>query len=124
MKREDAKMWLDFAKKDLKVSQIASLYGELDMATYHCQQAAEKSLKAIIVFYNIQLPPRQFRTHNIGTLLEILSNHEIQLPKDVLESAHLTDYAFTTRYPDDYVPVSKEEYKEAYKITEKVYEYI
>jgi len=47
----------------------------------------------------------------------------VKVPDFVEGSRHLTDYAFSTRYPDDYVPVSKEEYEEAYEIAKRVLEW-
>ena len=37
-----------------------------DVAVYHCQQAAEKALKAYLVFYD----QRVAKTHDVGLLLE------------------------------------------------------
>jgi len=36
----------------------------------------------------------------------------------------LTAYAVDTRYPGDYEPVNKEEYKEALKIAEDVFKWL
>ena len=120
MNRKAALDWLRFAEKDLKIAQISATHGEFDMAAYHCQQSVEKSLKCIIVYLNINPPRKDFRTHNIATLLTIIKNHGINIPPEILPATNLTDYAFTTRYPDDYVPVSKTEYEEAYQIAKKV----
>ena len=36
-------------------------------------------------------------------------------------STILNNYAFSTRYPDDFSPISEEEYRNAVKIAENVY---
>jgi len=123
MTREEARKWLMFAEKDLRMARAGKIVGELDLAAYHLQQVVEKSLKAIIVFYNLPVKVKTFKTHNIDTLLKILKTNGIDIPDFVKNAIDLTRYAFEVRYPDDYVPVSAEEYKEAYEIAIKVYEW-
>ena len=66
-----------------------------DLACYHCQQSAEKYLKALLQEWGL-VPPR---THNLDDLLILL------LPRDaVLRSLNrrthsLTRYAVAIRYP-------------------------
>ena len=104
------KKWLDFALHDLRWAVIhASLP----------QQTIEKSLKAVIVSKGI-VPPK---THNIKALYGEINKLGIEIPKYIEHAVDLTPYAFTTRYPDDYIPVSKGEYEEAYEIALKVYEW-
>jgi len=78
----------------------------------------EKSLKAIVILYG-EVPPR---THNIRTLIGVVKKF-VEFPKELENAARLTQYAFEVRYPDDYVPVSLEEYEEAYGIAVRVYEW-
>ena len=112
-----------FAEKDLKMARGGKIVGELDLAAYHLQQAVEKSLKAIIVLYNLPVKVKTFKTHNIDTLLKILKTNGIDVPDFVKSAVDLTRYAFEVRYPDDYVPVSEDKYEEAYEIALKVYEW-
>jgi len=65
----------------------------------------------------------KFRTHDIGHFVDVLIEENVPISPDVLNAPSLTRYAFTTRYPDDYVPVSLEEYEEAYEIAVRVYEW-
>ena len=109
--KSEAKLWLKFAKKDIISAEALADIEEYDNALYHLQQASDFNIPAFI------------RTHNIERLINIISSHGINVPKEIKEAYKLTKYAFTTRYPDDYVPVSKEEYEEAYKIALKVYEW-
>lgn len=64
MKREWAREWLDFASRDLEVSKILGDHENYDGAAYHLQQSVEKSLKAVLVFYDLRVPSREFRTHS------------------------------------------------------------
>ena len=123
MRREWAKEWLDFAGRDLKVSKILGDNENYDGAAYHLQQAVEKSLKAVLVFYDLRVPSREFRTHSIAKLIDLLERGNINVPDFIKDARSLTRYAFTTRYPDDYIPVSLEEYEEAYEIAVRVYEW-
>ena len=53
----EVKEWLDFSKTDLEASKhlYMTFYPKpLNIICYHCQQAAEKALKAIIVAHGKQ----------------------------------------------------------------------
>jgi len=75
MRRDKALYWLNFAAKDLLFAEYGRISGEYDLAAFHCQQAVEKSLKAVLVFYDIS--PKRFRTHNIGELILALKEGEV-----------------------------------------------
>lgn len=48
----EVKNWLDFAKRDLDVARhlnTAFYPKPLEIVCYHCQQAAEKAIKAVII---------------------------------------------------------------------------
>lgn len=89
--------WLTKAAHDLQNARIVSTVpdGPLDTAIYHCQQAAEKSLKAWLVFRNQPVE----RTHDL-TRLVILAAGGDQRFLDWEEAANvLTPYASAFRYP-------------------------
>ncbi len=122
-RKEEAKKWLEFAEEDLKASAEMERLGFRRIATNLLQQSAEKSLKGVIIFLGLENKLKRLKTHNIGQLVDVLIESGIYLDENIIKSVSLTRYAFTTRYPDDYVPVSKEEYEEAYEIALKVYEW-
>ncbi|MCY3554473.1 MAG: HEPN domain-containing protein [Gemmatimonadetes bacterium] len=104
-----AKDWLRHARSDLELACIDQPEGVLlETLCFHAQQATEKALKAVFVFLETDFP----RTHNIRTLLDLLSNH-IGIPQVVDASAGLTDYAVESRYPMNTEPVDEEEYQHA-----------
>ncbi|MFC1573017.1 HEPN domain-containing protein [Candidatus Eisenbacteria bacterium] len=87
----------------------------LEGLCFHAQQAAEKALKAVLIARAIPPP----RTHNIGTLLDLLPADSSPSP-EVRSAAILTDYAVMTRYPADAEPVEEDEYREAVRLAEIV----
>jgi HEPN domain-containing protein len=101
--------WLRRAHSDLALASIALpagvLYTEL---CFHAQQAAEKSIKAVLVHYGIEFR----KVHNIDYLLTLLPK-EVLLPPEVADAVGLTSYAVALRYPGDYEDVTEEAYREA-----------
>ncbi len=118
-----ARIWLEFAERDLERAKVMYSLGDYDDAAYHLQQAVEKSLKSVMVYFGITPNVPKFKIHNIENLISVLEEGGINVPDWMYDAVLLTRYAFTTRYPDDYVPVSEEEYMEAYDIALKVYEW-
>jgi HEPN domain-containing protein len=68
-KQELVQNWLTKARSDLvSAMKLADkLDPHLDTAIYHCQQAAEKAIKAVLVFHD-----RRFeKTHEIEALIPL-----------------------------------------------------
>jgi len=109
-------MWLRKAEKDLKWAEAMLLEQDLDYSTFHSQQAAEKSLKAVITALKIQPP----KTHDIEKLLNILDKNNVDtslLEKERI--GELTKYAVEARYPDFEEEPSEEEAVEALELAGK-----
>ena len=116
------KQWLGRAKSNL--SRAASgktapdiVYEDL---CFDCQQAAEKSLKALMVLNDIVPSP----THSLSLLVETLEKHTIDIPDDVKEAVALSYYAVTTRYPGRYEPVDEQEYQDALMMARQIVEWV
>ena len=114
------KTWIDRAKSCLAISKIKSdeniLYEDL---CFQAQQAVEKAIKGLLIFYNVD--PE--KTHNLVSLIKELSN-KIEIPEEISETVILNDYAVQTRYPGDYTPVEEDEYNTAIAIAEKCVKWI
>ncbi|MCY3788645.1 MAG: HEPN domain-containing protein [Gemmatimonadetes bacterium] len=111
-----AEDWLRYAKSDLELARIEKPEGVLlENLCFHAQQAAEKTLKAALIFLEIDFP----RTHNIRTLLDLLPEG-VDVPQEVEESSILTDYAVESRYPRNSEPVDDEEYRQVLGLAETV----
>jgi HEPN domain-containing protein len=117
---DEYKIWLARAKSSLAISKHKPdedvFYEDL---CFQAQQAVEKALKGLLIFYNVD--PE--RTHNLVSLIKELSKY-CALPEEVTETAILNDYAVQTRYPGDYTPVEEDEYKNAVLLTEKCIKWI
>ena|ERR1035438_1383061 len=84
----------------------------------HCQQAAEKSLKAFLVFR--QEPFR--KTHNLKELGEACLALGADLPPSVRESFRLTEYAWMFRYPGAPRDIEEGEAETALRLARRLYE--
>ncbi len=58
----------------------------LETLCYHAQQAAEKSIKAVLLSHSVAVP----KTHNLKVLLELLPT-TCPVPEVVGQAAALTD---------------------------------
>jgi len=86
--------WLEFARQDLQMAELAFKEGIYNQVCFHSQQCVEKCLKGLIA--NIgKTPPR---THSIVDLLGLLSS--IYLPDLREDLAQLDIFYIPTRYPD------------------------
>src|SRR5262245_33876655 len=68
-----------------------------DATCFHCQQGAEKYLKAILEELGRTVP----RTHNLVALLPLLTPHDTSLRRLRRGLDFLTRFAVDTRYPGD-----------------------
>jgi HEPN domain-containing protein len=98
--------WLYRAKEDIAV--IDSLF-ITDPAFYasticfHAQQAAEKFLKAFLVYHNVDFP----RAHDVDFLL--IECKKIDSKDFDIDLGSLSDFGVNIRYPDDFYIPDKEE---------------
>ena len=108
--------WLSYAKSDLALATLPAPQGVmLEMLCFHAQQAAEKSIKAILIWRAIPFP----KTHSVEHLIDLLPA-DIPRTPDLVASSQLTAYAVIPRYPGFEVPVSEERYRDAVRLAEAV----
>jgi HEPN domain-containing protein len=95
--------WLRQAHSDLAMAAYASQGGFHAQACYHCSQAAEKALKALL----LALDQEPERTHSIERLLRALESLGIATdPLHQLPLKPLQRMITASRYPDgDEAPV-------------------
>lgn len=95
-----AQGWMLKAKSDLKSAELLlRSTGPFDTACFHAQQAAEKSLKAVLCFHGI-VPPR---THDMGELAAacIAFLPDLSVDDGLLQ---LTEFAVGLRYDASFWP--------------------
>lgn len=118
-KRRLVQAWIIRARRDLLGAQ--QLAPNLpDLAIYHCQQGAEKALKAVLVLHD-QDPGK---THNIDALIREASAFRPELLARLREAASLSEYNQTFRYPSsttsDSIPTPGE-LRKAFRIARDIY---
>jgi HEPN domain-containing protein len=117
--KESVEKWIQKAEEDFNTVKILLSNKEYapSIVCFHCQQTAEKYLKAFLLNSGIDFP----KTHD---LLELLDNFILPVNsvfEELREEAIiLTDYAVGSRYPDFLFNPTKEIAKEAYEAAIKV----
>jgi len=112
-----ARLWLQCARGNLiraSAPRSPGVYWE-DIC-FDAQQAAEKALKAVLVYYGISL----CRVHDLAELLTLGKSEIAPLPARIRAAAGLTVYAVQTRYPGTYPPVTAREARQATRTAERV----
>jgi HEPN domain-containing protein len=94
-----ARQWVAKAKNDLLSADnnLAADSVPADAVCFHCQQAAEKCLKAMLALGGIAPP----RTHVLPYLADLLLATFPSVGQLNQDMAILTPYAIASRYPDD-----------------------
>jgi HEPN domain-containing protein len=119
---ETAKQWIAKADSDLlnADNNLKSEKIPFDTVCFHCQQAAEKILKAYLIANQKPYPI----THDLFLLLEqiIQFDSDAERLRDTL--ALLAPYAVEIRYPDDYFMPTTQDASEARRAAAEVYEWL
>jgi HEPN domain-containing protein len=92
--------WINFAEADIKgIKKLIEDTSLSQIASFHCQQAVEKLLKAIIEDRSTKTP----KIHDLGKLygiiLDIDPRINIEIDENVL--SEINDVYIDTRYPPD-----------------------
>ncbi len=120
VKREFVRQWLSKGLADLAAARHLLGGGpELSYgAAFHAQQAAEKFLKAVLVWHQVEFP----KTHDIGRLVDLVHTTDPALADLTREATALTLYAVETRYPGDLAAPDPGEARQALALAERVRE--
>lgn len=106
-KLEEVRQWLTKAKRDLGSARRLMEGDEpyYDSAVYHCQQAAEKALKAYMVFNELPFD----KTHNLSVLITISASVDPGFQQLLDAGDTLTPYATAFRYPGGLLQPERDE---------------
>ena len=86
--------WLQFAREDLRMAELAMQAGIYNQVCFHAQQCAEKAVKGVLADQR-QIPPR---THRLADLIPLLEPNP--LASFALDVQLLDRFYIPTRYPD------------------------
>ncbi len=115
-----AEDWLRYARSDLALADTNATGGVLNESLcFHAQQAAEKSIKAVLILRGIEFP----FTHNVAHLITLVQNAGIDWPQELDSAARLTRYAVSFRYPGRPKLIADTERQQAAAIARKVLEW-
>ncbi len=121
-KTSEVCQWITKARHDLRFAQLLFSADPplLDTAVYHCQQVAEKALKAYLTWHDI---PFQ-KIHNLPVLVEQCL-HVDKTFSELHEMAEiLTPYATAFRYPGEVLEPEIEDAQEALEAAEELLRFI
>jgi len=122
--KELARDWLTRALHDLRSARLLAAADDLllDTAIYHCQQAAEKSVKAWLQCQDEPFP----KTHDIDELVKRAAKSCPGFADLEKAASVLTPYATAFRYPGglcEPMP-SRAEFNEALTYAQTVYDFV
>jgi len=120
-KRDIVSSWIKKADRDLEVSKrelkLSNPY--TDIICFHAQQAAEKYMKAYLIWLDIEFQ----KTHDIEDLVILASKKDSSILELKDSGAELSSFAVEIRYPEFEEP-SIEDTITTVKIAEKFENFI
>jgi HEPN domain-containing protein len=110
--------WLSKARADLKMSELAvgADTPMWDQACFHAQQCAEKSLKALLVASDLDVP----RSHDLVFVLDRLRPNFPSIEALADAAALLTQHGVAPRYPSYLVFETEEDAQTAISHAEMI----
>lgn len=121
-KNEELKQWLEHADKDLQIAKhlFTTFYPTPDEAIcFHCQQSAEKDLKAFLFFHDIKFD----KTHDLSVLVVMCANKYSEFTKFMKQCTFLSKYAVMPRYPNE-VLISDDDAKSSIRFAEDIKKFV
>ena len=117
-KKQIVDEWLGKANDDMALAQhlLSEETAFLNAITFHCQQAAEKYLKALLTWWDVEFP----KTHVLAKLLGLVETRNAALATSLMDAVVLTLYGVELRYPGDRPDVTPHEAREALKLAQQV----
>ena len=115
---ELAKIWLAKAQSDLATARLLIKGTEryLDTGSYHCQQAAEKAIKAWLTAAEVPF----VKTHSLEILIRLCVTNAPGFSRFLSHAVELTPLATEFRYPGDVFEPSDEEAAHALSLAEEL----
>ncbi|AFV02295.1 MULTISPECIES: HEPN domain-containing protein [Dehalobacter] len=113
--------WLEFAADDLTAAKhLLSLYPfRLEIICYHCEQSAEKMLKAFLLMHDEEAP----RIHDLGELCRLCALKDKGFDGIAEDCSRLTPFGVRVRYPEE-IEVTEADMHKAIKSAEHIMDFI
>jgi HEPN domain-containing protein len=121
-KQEEMRQWIAIADRDLLAARhMAQTMRPVqdEIICFHCQQCAEKYLKWVIVFYDID-PPKVHDLEHIGKLCETIEPRFSELYDKCVV---LTRYGVLPKYPNE-MQIDTEDTKRAISYAQTVRDFV
>ena len=112
--------WTEKAEHDFLAAEHSlelAEQGLTDIVCYHCQQCAEKYLKALLLYRGVAFP----RTHDLRLLLDLIPTG-LSLGLEREKVIPLNRYVIEGRYPGDWEPITVAEARQALEMADAVRE--
>lgn len=119
---EHAKQWIEKARNDLldADNNLSAQKVPYDTVCFHCQQAAEKLLKAFLVARGCEYP----LTHNLFVILEKVLEFDPSAESLRETLSLLNPYSVEVRYPGDAWMPTVDDAKEARQAAQKIFDWV
>ncbi|MDR2592526.1 MAG: HEPN domain-containing protein [Chitinispirillales bacterium] len=116
----DVREWIRFALMDFDVAlnEAKRYRPPIEIICYHCQQAAEKMLKA----YTIAQKSALKKTHDLETLIEECKQFSPDFSNIKSNCVMLSSYVSGARYPSE-IELTEYEMKQAIKNAQQVLDF-
>jgi HEPN domain-containing protein len=117
---QEHERWLKIVEEDLKVAKMLLEEEVFATVTYHCQQAAEKVLKAYLVFKKQEV----IKTHDLMKLVGLCCklNGDFKVLHDATEL--LNPFATKFRYPTEFDVPDYNDTKDAIKQAQRIVNFV
>lgn len=117
---KDCQEWFKKAEEDLISNQAVLKEGSPSTACFLSQQIAEKYLKGLLIFHNIEFP----KVHDLLELEGLLLSVEPKIENYKKDLDLLSTYYFETRYPGEYPEFTLQESIAAFEAANKIKEFV
>ena len=106
---DDPREWLQRAQSNLIRARQQAPGVYLEDLCFDAQQAAEKSIKALLLHMDVPFP----YTHDLADLITLVQRNGLSVPEEIKAATALSEYAVETRYPGLAEPVTEDEHETA-----------
>ena len=121
-KLELVRNWLIKARRDLAAARKLATGPDpyLDVAVYHCQQAAEKAVKGFLVFHDQPFE----KTHDVEVLVSLAQRYDARFSTWIEAAVRLTPYSTEFRYPSGLLEPALDEFEQALEAANGLYAFV